>query len=114
MIACSKCLLEIVPGESKCLRCGGTDFYTFGNSPRYANPQSIRREINAVVSAASSVAKTRIECMMCDYPVPHFMVVPLDKDGKRLTTLPQCPLRVWRYGNLDIGKKELMEELRVR
>ena len=96
---CTECGLEMKAHESICPRCESPEIGEEEITTKIVNPAHIGGLVTKQIGLADGMLKTEWPCFICGHD--HFMVMPVQRDQKdyntvhNLTTLPQCPKRVW-------------------
>jgi len=100
---CAECGLEIKAHETICPRCESPEISERENTMAVVNPATLSDAIAEELSHADDMIATPWPCFRCGGE--HFMVMPVRRDPKnynevqKLTTFPQCPIRVWEMSN---------------
>ena len=121
-IYCRACGLEILPWEKRCPRCSHEKFAeTEVEVPNSFDKEYILLSIENILKQADGYIITEYKCPWHDGK--HYMVYPGKRDRKdynkisRLTTLPQCPVRVWKLGDpkgIGMPLNKFLDMLEVR
>ena len=121
-LCCAACGLEILPWENRCPRCSYEKFeHLKVDVPTPLDKEYILVSIENVLKQADGYIVTEYKCPWHDGK--HYMVYPGKRDKKdynkidRLTTLPQCPIRVWKLGDtkgIGMPLKNFLEMLEVK
>lgn len=115
---CAQCG-EDVRHWAECPRCGNKNFDFVDISYRnVATRKTILTYIENTISKANGFIVSRYPCFFCDKT--HYMIWPGLRDSedytkvRSLTTLPQCPVRVWNLARgIKVPLGEFLEGLKV-
>lgn len=117
-IMCDECLLEIMPYEKECPRCGSTNFDSVKTkSYCSSDPHIVQSHIENVFRAGEVFKSSGVYCMCGSN---HYMIYLYTRNKTdynkvyKISRLTFCPERVWAHNkNINVPLRDFLERFKV-